>query len=116
MSTLKRPHSPTPLDSTSIKKPRGTTTVVPGNLSNGKRIKLDGDPSTITPHDMYKAVKADPESDACMDLVSFNSYDLCNIRCETEGSKQILVAEVNEAQKEVRSTIRKDHVSAIIDK
>lgn len=118
MSTLKRPHSPTPLDATSSKKPRGTTIVVLGNLSNGKRIELDGDPSTITPHDVYKAVKADSESDACLDLqvVSSNSYDFCNIRCEIEGSKQILVAEVNEAEKEVRSTKRKEHLSAIMDK
>ena len=53
------------------------------------------------PLTVYKAVKADSESDASIDLVLSNSYDLCTIRCETDGSKQILVAEVNEAQKEV---------------
>ena len=85
-----------------------TTIVVLGDLSNEKRIELDGDPSTIKPNDVYKEMK--------MELGSSNSYYFCKLRPKVEGNNRILVAEVDASGKEDRSTKRKKDLSLTIDK
>jgi len=58
-SALKRPHSPSnAADSGSLKKSRQASkvTVVLGDQTNGRRISVDGDPHSITAHDIYKVI------------------------------------------------------------
>ena len=60
------------------------------------------------PNDVYNVLKAD--------LGPSDGYDLCQLRWENEGNEQMLIAEVNEAGKEDRSTKQREHLSAIIDR
>jgi hypothetical protein len=101
-----------PSSSGSLKKICHTTStaVVLGDRSNGPRVLIDGDPSSITPNDVYKAAK---------DIVgSSNSYDLSELQAESDPRGQtIIVATVQPGEdgRQERSTKRKELLSGKID-
>jgi len=81
--------------------------VVLGDVSNGPRVHVDGNRSSITSHDIYKAASE------IMD--SSNSYDLSELQYKTEGGQEIVVASAGEAGRTERSTKRKELLSRTID-
>lgn len=85
-----------------------TTTVVLGDISNGLRIQVIGDPSSITPRDVYNA--------AIDTLGASNSYDLAELKVEIEGGQEIVVATLKEGGSIERSTKRKELLSEMLDK
>ena len=110
-SAIKR--SRPPLSSGPSKRQRLTsTTVVQGDCSNSRKVHIEpvnGDPFSITPHDVYKA--------AIEVLGESNSYDLSELQVQTDRDPKIVVATVREGafEREERATKRKKMLSNMLD-
>ena len=112
-SALKRSHPP--LSSGPSKRQCLTSTIVVlGDCSNSRKVHIEpvnGDPFSITPHDVYKA--------AIEVLGESNSYDLSELQVQTdrESDQKIVVVTVREGafEREERATKRKKMLSNMLD-
>lgn len=107
MSHLKRSRSTSDPSSKKSQKLNSTTAVL-GDILNGSRIQVIGDLSSITAHDVYEA--------AIDTLGTSNSYDLTDLKVETEQGQEIVVATLKEGGEAERSTKRKELLSETLDK
>ena len=77
--------------------------------TNAQVVHVDGNPSSITTHDVYKAVSEV--------FGSSNSFDLTKLQIKSVGSQEVVVETIGEdsTRKEEHSTRRKKKLSALAD-